>query len=250
MKRAVRFLIMALAALSAVPALASPSILVYDNSAHNLNARAALDSLSLSYTVATSGTFNTLLGGSSWDLVVMDCPSTTPPDWTPMVDYVNGGGRAIMSFWDLDNDGGYGDAALPGAFDVSVNGSISSPQEVYAWETSHAVFNTPNVLGDLTNWQSDYWVDNGDRLNAINGAEALAGFTASATAGEAAVVLGNDGRTIYNGFLFDDLVDYQIIANEVNYVLGGVPTIPAPGAILLGSFGAGLVGWFRRRRML
>ena len=154
-----------------------------------------------------------------------------------------------MSFWDLD-DSGYGDAALPDAFDVSVSSSINSAQDVYAWETGHPVFNTPNVLGDLTNWQSDYWADNGDRLNAINGAEALAGFTASATAGEAAIVLGNDGRTIYNGFLFDDLVDYEIIANEVNCVLNGTPAVPAPGAILLGSFGAGLVGWFRRRRTL
>lgn len=232
----------------AAPALAAPSILVYDNDSHHQRAQTALNSLSLGYTVGDSSTFNTLLNGSSWDLVVVDCPNFTPA-WTPLVDYIDGGGRAIMGFWDLDNDAGYGDAALPGAFDVAVSSSFNSPQSVYRWDATHPVFNIPNPVGDLTSW-TDNWNDNGDRLTALGGAEALAGFTTTETTGEAAIVLGNDGRTIYNGFLFDDLAGHQIIANEIAHVLGGPAAVPAPGAVLLGGLGAGVVGWFRRRRML
>lgn len=205
-----------------------------------------MDSLSLGYTTASSSTFNPLLTGQTWDLIVVDCPNAVPgsPQWTPLINYVNGGGRAIMSFWDLDNDSGYGDPALPGAFGVSVTSSFSTPQNVYRWQPGHAVFNTPNLVGDLTSWTDDYWIDNGDTLAlaAGPGAVGVAGFTTTSQAGQAAIVIGNSGRTIYNGFLFDDASQcVPLIANEIMYV------VPEPVSLSLLAVGGLLLARRRSR---
>jgi len=145
-----------------------------------------------------------------------------------------------MSFWTLQTE-----PSLAAAFDVSVNYSFKSPKNVYRWDVGHPIFNTPNPVADLTSWDNLSWSDDGDALALVplSDAQALAGFTTSPISGEAAIVLGNNGRTLYNGFLFDQLnppTSVHLIANEILYV------IPEPGTVLLLGLG-GLV-LLRKRR--
>ncbi len=225
MKRLVCCLMMLITGLIfSIPAHAG-SILVYDDNSYNQRALGAVQSLLLPYTRALSSDFNTLLSGS-WDLVVVDCPSNTPAGgWATFIDYLGNGGKGIMSFWMLQDE-----ADLQSAFDVSVVSSFDTPQNVNA--TGHPIF---NGLGNLTSW-TDQWADDGDELSALSGADVLATFSN----GNAAIVLGNGGRTIYNGFIFDELNDpdgTHLIANEITFL---TQPVPIPGAVYL--LGSGLVG--------
>ena len=220
------------------------SILIFDDNTNNHRAQGGVTSLGLSYTVANASNFDTLLGSQSWNLVIIDAPSTLP-NFTNFTNYVIGGGKAIVSTYV------WGSATtMATAMGVSANGNIlSPPPSIFRWDISSSVFNTPNAIGDLTSWSNE-WVVDGQKLNVLAGT-ALAGLTASPAAGEASIVVGNGGNTIANGFLFDELNDptgTHLVANEVQFLLSAVPE---PGTIALCGValaGTGYAAWRRRLR--
>lgn len=237
------------------------SILLFDEFSVNQTSRDALGSLGLSYTVGDLNTFNGLLDGSSWDLVIVeandeipvDLPSSMPvygsEEWDALKNYVEGGGRAIMSFWDAGGDV-YENMNVVNAFGISKtfsqNITSTAGLTITPWLPSHPIFNGPNgSVGPITTF-TDNGAFDGSRLDFLAGTSSLAGFAATPTLFQSAIVEANGGRTIYNGILFDRITGSSgqtLLANEISYLL--VPE-PAAGVLLAGGLLL-LRGMLRRR---
>lgn len=225
----------------AAPASAE-NVLVYDDNTKANVAQAACTNLGHTCTRALRGDFTTLLTGGPWDLVVMDMPSDEPTgDWQAALEtFVAEGGAAIHTHWHSSTVN-----ALPSAFDVVI-GAAHGPLDFWQWN-AHPLFAFPNEVPAVFDQWVDEWFTNGLRLAIMpaSGAETPAGFTGTPTAGEAAVVIGNEGRTIWNGFVFDDYAGadkdddgkddiVELVENQMSLVLDapvpseGCPVSPAP----------------------
>jgi hypothetical protein len=178
------------------------NILVYDdNSVHQYAVQAATNIDAAGTVVADATNFNTLLVSQSWDMVAVDAPSNIPAGgWTPLIAYVQAGGCVMMSFWDWDNDAGFGDPALPGAFDVQVVNSISLVGQTLDDSGTSGLF--AGVTMPNSDWD-DVFGDDGDEFNPLGTAVGVAHIGNPATP---VMVRGNEGRTIA-AFLIDEAGD-------------------------------------------
>ncbi len=176
------------------------SILLFDENASYHHAMTALDDLALTYTRATAADFVTLLAGGTWDLVIVDLPSTEPTGaWTTELDtYIHAGGSVIATGWNPTSL-----ALLASPFEYVYVG-VHEAVALYRWDTTHPVFTSPGSVPDITAGLTDLWGWNGPLMRATGTGIELAGTTATWSDGNALIVLGNGGRTIMNGFLFDD----------------------------------------------
>jgi hypothetical protein len=199
----------------------------------------ALVGVSGTHTVTTSPSldaFTTSLLSSAFDLAIFFEQYSGGPlydaAWTAMAAHIAGGGAAIGADW---TSTGAHAAAFNTGFITNTN------------NTAFTVIETDLLLG-ITNPVSLLNPGWGIFSNALT---PLAGGTCAATFsnGACAIVVGNNSRTKFNGFLDDTFVHgpegVALYVNEINEVLG----VPEPGTLSLAVLAlAGLAMGGRRRR--
>lgn len=187
-------------------------------------------------TVTDSASFNAALTGGPWDLVIFaeQNTATFPLSATELTAYVTGGGRVLGTTW------------LTGGLDALLEGSASSVNDSSIGTSGHPIFAGVGPTISLTN---PGWGVFSRSWNPTGGATGLGTLGTGS-----AVILGNGGRTLLNGPLFDTFTTQAqgelFVANEIGYLLG-VSAVPLPAANLMGLValgGIGAFGAFRRRR--
>jgi uncharacterized repeat protein (TIGR01451 family) len=200
--------------------------------------RVALGQLGLvfqGYSNANEAAFSAAVSAANTNttLVIVDAGSTFST-FNPIIAFVGAGGRAILEYWQLSVQ-----PSLAAAFNGVVITEFTTPLPVYNWGGSPLFAGVPNPI----NFVETTWGVDGDKLNPTAGGVAVGGFVSSSNSGQAAVIVGNSGRTILNGFLLDDAQvagDAVLLAkNEILSLLTSTASVAITPAVT-GNFTNGL----------
>ena len=130
-------------------------------------------------------------------------------------DFADAGGRVLLECWGLTSG-----SALAATFGAEVvEGLLPSPRPVYDWGGSPFFKGVTAPLGSFW-WTYD---THGERLAALTGGQAVAGYSNAVVADQAAIVVAHSGRTVLNGFLAEELSSssdaVQLAQNQIEYLL-------------------------------
>jgi subtilisin family serine protease len=187
-----------------------------DDSTGDHPARVALQNLGHTITVVDVNAHTFPPDLSPFDLMVIELYnySVDSAEQQAIADFVASGKPAVLNYWDLNNA-----PSLQAAFGLVVSQSITAPEALHLWQAADPVlFGLPGLLAPIGDNGGS---DNGDKLQPLNDARALAGYTLSPTDGEAAIISANEGRTIVNGFStvdFDAGSMITLLENEILFV--------------------------------
>jgi hypothetical protein len=149
--------------------------------------------------VADEPAFRTLFDAGGFELVIIESSlsSLDPATASRVATWIDGGGRAIVSFWDLDNAGT--GSSIRTAAGVTTVGEITTPRDVYADPGSQVdLFDRVETVPSPLTF-THLMLDDGDEL-ALGGTGFIAARHTSTT-GPGAIAVTRADRVITLGFL-------------------------------------------------
>ncbi|MCL4788711.1 MAG: immunoglobulin domain-containing protein [Verrucomicrobia bacterium] len=154
-------------------------------------------------------------------LVIVDAPQALYT-FGSLAGFINGGGRALIQAYSLVNS-----PTLAATFQVVIESRSLVPLPLYDWSGAPLFVG----LGKPVSFKEINLLEDVQKLHPMPGGRSVAGFVGSATPGEAAVVIGNGGRTIVNGFYAEGASTsadaIQLAQNEIAFLVG-IAGLPAP----------------------
>jgi hypothetical protein len=149
-------------------------------------------------------------------LVIVDAPQNFY-GFSSLAGFVNGGGRVLIQAHSFP-----GNPALGATFQIIIESRSSAPLPLYNWTGSPLFADLPSPL-TFTEINLD---EDAQRLHPVGDARAVAGFASAAASGQSAIVIGNSGRTIVNGFYVEAALStanaVKFAQNEIAFLIGAI----------------------------
>jgi N-acetylneuraminic acid mutarotase len=171
----------------------------------NTCAEAALQNLGQSYTLYYSdwAGCETAINSGTYDVAIIDNANSFLAEslFTALNGFLLGGGQVMVNTFDMD---AYPTNPLWATAGVSYTADVvaAPPPPVYRWQPDHPLVD--DWAADPLQFDNNY-IDDGDKFDALVGAQLLAGYTAVPQIGEGALALRNDNRAVVSGFCLDNL---------------------------------------------
>jgi subtilisin family serine protease len=207
----------------------------------------ALGNLGFSRTLVTDWTnfYWELTSGVKWNLIVVN--SYAYPSSAEILDSINSyarkGGSVIFATWDVEYNST--NAFYTNTVGINFLQTIFTPINFKATIPDHPIFQTPNNISEFR-WSDDQGNRDGQLVQTINGAQAIADF--EGYPGSGSIVVNSTQNVIFNAF---QAINYnrddnsngkkdivELIENEISFLIksGGWLRLSATsGTVLNGS---------------